>query len=282
MTDVGDFWGLWSPYLAYFEDSFLDLESIDQLRAITVDPVLVVGGGQGLLVEQLQREGLTVDAVDSEPRMIELAERRRGLKFIQADGAKLPFSDNSYNASIVATGVIDFLDDTALIRAIAMEALRVTDDTGKVLVAFYRLHPKVEQLMRYMGTMTKEDHWCYRRTIDMLRLKPWAFLMALKNDPSISTLGALVAVMRTEVFLPRKEKKASRNWRKAWERASQELDDPDALSQGAPEFLPYRNEAQIRGLFGNLDIHVENVFVLDSCTVAQIRTTSEDNSGLML
>jgi ubiquinone/menaquinone biosynthesis C-methylase UbiE len=103
MTDVGDFWGLWSPYLAYFEDSFLDLDSMDQLRAIVVDPVLVIGGGQGLLVERLQREGLKVDGVDSEPRMIEFAEKRRGLKFIQADGARLPFSDNSYNTTIVAT-----------------------------------------------------------------------------------------------------------------------------------------------------------------------------------
>ena len=278
MTGVGNFWALWSPYLSYFEDSFLDLESIDQLRAIVVDPVLVIGGGQGLLVERLQENGLRVDGVDSEPRMIEFAEKRRGLKFIQADGAELPFSDSSYNTSIVATGVIDFLDDKEQIKAIAVEALRVTDDAGKVLVAFYRLHPKVEQLMRYMGTITKANSWCYRRTIDMLRRKPWDLFRFLKNDSNISTLGALIALVRTEMFLPRKERTASRNWRKGWERASQELDNPATLIQAAPESLPYRGEAQIQSLFRDLDIPVQKTLVLDSCIVAQIGELSEGAS----
>jgi len=273
MTDVGDFWGLWSPYLSYFEDMFLDVESINQLKAIVADPVLVVGGGQGLLVGELQKNGFTVDGVDSEPRMIEFAEKRRGLKLIHADGAELPFADNSYNTSIVATGVIDFLDDEDLIRAIALEALRVTDDAGTVLVAFYRLHPKVEQLMRYMGTMTETDLWCYRRTLDMLRRRPWDFFVALKNDPDISTFGALLALTKTQLLLPRKEKKASRNWRKGWKKASQELDNPEALIQGAPEFLPYRGQEQIRNLFKELDIPVRKTLVLDSCVVAQIGQT---------
>jgi hypothetical protein len=104
----------------------------------------------------------------------------------------------------------------------------------------------------------------------MLRLKPWSFFVALKNDPSISTFGALLALVKTQMLLPRKEKKASGNWRKGWKKASQELDNAEALIQGAPEFLPYRGEEQIRNLFEDIDIPVRKTLVLDSCVVAQI------------
>jgi ubiquinone/menaquinone biosynthesis C-methylase UbiE len=270
MTDVGNFWEQWSPYLSYFEDSFLDIESIRQLKAFVTDPVLVIGGGQGLLVGELKKNGFQADGVDSEPRMIEFAEKRRGIKLIQADGANLPFADNHYNTCIVATGVIDFLDDKNQIKAVAMEALRVTDDAGKVLVAFYRVHPKVEALMRYIGTMTEANRWLYRRMINMLKLKPWDFFMAVKNDPTVSTLGALVTLIRTQMFLPRKEKKTAENWKKAWEKACQDLDDPEALIRGAPESLPYRDKEQIHELFKDLTIPVQQTHVLESCIVVRI------------
>lgn len=274
MTNIGDFWKLWSPYLSYIEDNFLDLESIQALKAVVIDPVLVVGGGQGLLMQELQNHGFVVDGVDSEPRMIEYAEKRRGLTLGQADGAKLPFADNSYNTSIVATGVIDFLDDTDPIRAIAMEALRVTDSARKVLVAFYRFHPKVEDLMRYVGMMTKTNRWSYRRSMEMMRLKPWELFLSIKNDPDVSTAGALLALIKMQMFLPRKEKKLTKKWKEGWRKASHELDNPDALIDGSPESLPYRNEEQIRNLFRGLDIAVYTTLTLESCVIAQIGQTS--------
>lgn len=277
MIDMARYWEIWSPYWTYIEENFLDSESIGKLTTIIRVPALVVGAGQGLLIEELQKRGLEVDGVDSEPLMVEFAEKRRGLKLIQADGANLPFSDGSYRTCIIATGVIDFSDDESNIGSIMNEALRVTHDGGKVLVAFYRFHPKVEELMRYTGLITNGSSWCYRRTLEMMRLKPLELFVAIKNDPNVSVLGALLTSVRTQVFLPKKEKRATKNWAKAWEKAKQDSDDPEALFRCSPEFIPYRNEDQIRNLFKNLNITLAQTLVLNSCIVAQITMRTGDS-----
>jgi len=71
-----EFWEKLAPYLSYIEDNFLDLEAIRKLQQHIGDPVLVVGAGQGLLVEELKNIGYTVDGIDNNPRMIEFAENR--------------------------------------------------------------------------------------------------------------------------------------------------------------------------------------------------------------
>jgi len=270
MTDVARFWELWSPYWTYIEENFLDSESIGKLTSIIRDPVLLVGAGQGLLIEELQKKNLHVDGVDSESLMVEFAEKRRGLKLIQANGADMPFSDSSYKTCIVATGVIDFLENESKIRSILNEALRVTVDGGQVFVATYRFHPKVEELMRYVGLITDQDLWCFRRTLDIMRLKPLEQLSIIRNDLDINTFGASWALLRTHMFLPKKEKRGAKNWVKAWEMAKQDLDDPEELLRLSPEFIPYRNEDRIRNLFKKLNITLTQIFVFNSCIVAQL------------
>lgn len=270
MTDVARFWELWSPYWTDIEENFLDSENIGKLTSLIRDPVLVVGAGQGLLIEELQKKDLHVDGVDSEPLMVEFAEERRELKLIQADGADLPFSDNSYETCIVATGVIDFLEDECKIRSILNETLRVTVDGGQVLVASYKFHPKVEKLMRYVGLITDQDVWCYRRTLEMMRLNLLEQLSIIRSDPDISTFGASWALIRTLMFLSKKEKRGAKNWVKAWEKAKQDLDDPEELLRISPEFIPYRNEDQMRNLFKKLNITLTQIFVFNSCMVVQL------------
>jgi len=269
MTDMARYWKIWSPYWSYIEENFLDSESIGKLTSLIRDPALVVGAGQGLLMEELQKRSLKVDGVDSEPFMVELAQKRRGLKLTQADGADMPFSNSSYKTCIIATGVIDFLEDEGKIRSIINEALRVTVDGGQVFVATYKFHPKVEGLMRYIGLITDQDLWCYRRTLEMIILKPLEQFTIIRNDTNISTFGAFCALLRTQMFLPKKEKRGIKNWVKAWEKAKQELDDPEALLRLSPEFIPYRNEDQMRNLFMKLNITLTRTLVFDSCIVTQ-------------
>lgn len=64
MTELASFWKTWSPYWSYIEDSSLDLETINKLTIAIRNPVLIIGAGQGLLVEQLQKKGFKVDGVD--------------------------------------------------------------------------------------------------------------------------------------------------------------------------------------------------------------------------
>lgn len=111
MADIERFWNAWAPYLSYIEDNHLDLANIKTLDRIISDPVLIVGAGQGLLVEQLKKTAHKVDGVDLSPEMVKYAWTRRGLRLIEADGRKLPFADNTYATTIIATGVVDFLND---------------------------------------------------------------------------------------------------------------------------------------------------------------------------
>ncbi len=63
-TNTSIFWETWAPYLSYVENNHLDLDCIKQLRDAISDPVLVVGAGQGLLVEELQKVGIQLTQVN--------------------------------------------------------------------------------------------------------------------------------------------------------------------------------------------------------------------------
>jgi 2-polyprenyl-3-methyl-5-hydroxy-6-metoxy-1,4-benzoquinol methylase len=73
MADTEHYWKRWSPYWVLLEDFFLDLEVINKLTIHIVNPVLIIGAGQGLLVEELQNKGFQVDGIDLEPNMITYA-----------------------------------------------------------------------------------------------------------------------------------------------------------------------------------------------------------------
>ena len=73
-----NFWEVWAPYLSYVENNHLDLDCIRQLKNHVNDPVLVVGAGQGLIVEDLQKMGFKADGIELNPTMIEYAKKRRG------------------------------------------------------------------------------------------------------------------------------------------------------------------------------------------------------------
>jgi 2-polyprenyl-3-methyl-5-hydroxy-6-metoxy-1,4-benzoquinol methylase len=70
MVETESYWTAWAPYWSYQEDFFLDLDAINKLSALITNPVLIIGAGQGLLVEQLQKNNFTVDGIDSDPQMI--------------------------------------------------------------------------------------------------------------------------------------------------------------------------------------------------------------------
>ena len=72
--------------------------------------LLEVGCGMGELAERIARElGVTVNAVDFSPRMVELS-RARGVDVILADAQDLPFENRSFDAAI-ANWVLYHLPD---------------------------------------------------------------------------------------------------------------------------------------------------------------------------
>lgn len=266
-------WSAWAPYWSYQEDFFLDSKTINKLSAAIASPVLIIGAGQGLLVDQLLKNDFTVDGIDSDPQMISYAKKRRGLNLIQANATNLPFADDSYKTSIIATGVVDFIDDEEQIRLIINEALRVTDDSGKVFIAFYRYHPEVEAILKFMGTITKERILRFKKLNEMTILSlenPLKFISAVRKEANVGLINAFFVLMKAQLFLPKKEKKQSRRLSVIWKKAKNELDNPQSLIDCLPELVPYRKDREIRNLLKSLNLSIKNIHVYDGCTIVQL------------
>ena len=273
MKEATSYWTAWSPYWSYQEDFFLDLEAINKLSAFITNPVLIIGAGQGLLVEQLRKNNFTVDGIDSDPQMISYAKERRGIDLIQANAREMPFANDSYKTSIVATGVVDFIDDEEQIKSIINETLRVTDSSGKMFVAFYKYHSKVETLLKYTGMITDKNLLRFKKLAEITMLSfenPFQFINAVRKEAKVSYLYAIFVLMKTQLLLPKKEKRASKKLSSLWKRAKNELDNPQSLIDCLPELVPYRDGEQIRGLFRNLNFSIKNMYFYDSCTIVQL------------
>lgn len=276
MTEVARFWETWAPYLSYIEDNHLDLANIEKLSGIISDPVLIIGAGQGLLVEQLQKSGHKVDGIDQSPQMIKYAETRRGLKLIEADASNLPFASEMYNTAIIATGVVDFLDDDGQVRAIVDEARRVTRDSGKVLVAFLGVHPAAERFARRIGLITDTGTFHQKKFFELTRLSPWQTLMSFRRDTRMGIFRALRELFLLQIFLPRKEKEISKSLAQVWKVA----DNPQALIDSGIASLPYRTEDDVRALCARLQFPVDRFFVFGNyCYVVQIEPKDRKIAG---
>lgn len=266
MSDKVNFWEAWAPYWGDMEDNFLDLDSIDELSSLIEGPGLVVGAGQGILVERLRGKGLVVDGIDAEPEMVAYARERRGLDIVLANGQEMPFDDNAYKTSVIATGVIDFMEDDGQIRSIVSEALRVTEDDGKVLVAFCRIPAQGEELMRYTGLLTDEGRWRIKRMFELFTLGAFDFIRTVAEEANVGYVRAFFKLVKLGMLAPRKEQKAV----KRWVEMLKKIDRCEELIESVPESLPYRNEESIRMLFYGLDIPVREMFRFASCMIVRV------------
>jgi hypothetical protein len=195
------------------------------------------------------------------------------LDLIQADASNMPFADDSYKTSIIATGVVDFMDDEEQIKSIINEALRVTDKTGKVFVAFYKYHPRVDALLKHTGLITENRLLRFKKLAEMTMLSfenPIRFISAVRKETNIGFLGTLFILLRTQLFLPKKEKRESRKLSAVWKRARNELDNPQSLIDCLPELVPYRSKEEIISLFKDLNFSITNMYFYDSCTIVQL------------
>ncbi len=266
MANESNFWQLWAPHLVYLEDNHLDLRTINALVEKISSPVLVVGGGQGLLVNELQKEGFLVDGVDSSPEMVKLAEQRRGVKLVLTDGSSLPFADGSYGTSIIATGVIDFLDDDNQIRQIIDETRRVTGKEGKLLISFYKIHPVTERFMKRIGIVNDQGTLRRRRLFELSRLDPKDFIAAIRKDTNLSLFSIIAELIRLQLFLPEQERILTKNLSMILKSA----DNADELIASVSESIPHRNRDSIDALFKKLDIPINELLDFETCFVVDV------------
>lgn len=113
--------------------------------------VLDIGMGSGAFVEDLRKKG--VDAVGVDIVLTEDQKTEGHSKyFIEADAAKLPFPDNTFDSTYSIWSVFSYAvdnywkDQGVFFQNCVLEALRVTKKGGAI-----RLAPSSQELMQYLN-----------------------------------------------------------------------------------------------------------------------------------
>lgn len=260
-----EFWDALAPYHALIEDNYFDLRSVRLLMDSLQEPVLIVGGGQGLIVAELRNRGVRCDGIDSSPEMIRYASLRRGVNLIKADAKAMPFTPGTYKAIIYATGVIDFIADEQTIGAILNEGRRIANGSGRIFVAFYRLNKAQEQFMKRVGLLANHQV-SNRQSLEIYRLKPHEMVGWVAQRAGVSPLRAV------GILLGMTARCWARDIRTTF-RMQRIFRDPEvarALHNAAPERQPYRNATEIRNLFQRLGIPIKGLQLFQSCHIVEL------------
>ncbi len=105
--------------------------------------VIDVATGTGAQAYELAQLGLDVTGVDLSPEMLEQAKKKLHkslkLRFLHADGTKLPFRDNEFDGASISLGLHDMPYEIGL--AVLSEIKRVVKRNGSILVVDY-MEPK--------------------------------------------------------------------------------------------------------------------------------------------
>lgn len=266
------FWDALAPHHSRIENNYFDLATARRIARELRPPVLVVGAGQGLLVEELRKRRLECHGVDFSPEMIRHAKSRRGLDLIRADAGALPFANDTYGTVVYATGVVDFNPDEAAIRGILNEGMRVVDGAGRILIGFYRLSSAQEKFLQRVGLL-RENMLLHRECFRLYLLSPAQILSWMVRRAGTNHLGAAMLLLRVSILGAFREMVMGLRMREIL----RELEDPNPLIDSAPERLPYRNEAGIRRLFEALAIPFR-IRAFPPCWIVEI-TVSKKGEG---
>lgn len=265
MTNSLDFWDALAPYHAAVEDNYLDLASVRHILPEIATPVLVIGGGHGLVIEELRRSGLRAEGVDWSLEMIKHARLRRGIDLVHADARNLPFADRTYGTIIYATGVIDFTSDEPGIGSMLAEGRRLIQDGGAIFIAFYKVSKALETFMTSCGLLTNNEI-AMRRSFELYLLNPFQMIRWLADQAGWNRFRATLVLLRMSVLCTGKERKTTLQM----QRVIRGLENSAQFIQAVPETQPYRNEAAIRSLFGRLGLSISWLRDLTSCFMVRI------------
>jgi demethylmenaquinone methyltransferase/2-methoxy-6-polyprenyl-1,4-benzoquinol methylase len=99
--------------------------------------ILDIAAGTGSSSRPLVDKGAEVTALDFSHGMIKQGRKQnKNINFVQGDALKLPFEDNSFDVTTISFG----LRNTSNTDKVLKEALRVTKDGGRIVVAEFS-HP---------------------------------------------------------------------------------------------------------------------------------------------
>jgi ubiquinone/menaquinone biosynthesis C-methylase UbiE len=255
-----------APHHFAIENSYLDVPTIRRMMDQVHDPVLIVGGGQGLIVEALRKNGFQCDGIDFSGEMIRYARLRRGITLVRADATAMPLADRTYATVIYSTGVIDFTGDEERIKAMLAEGRRVLKDAGKIFVAFFRTSAAQERFLTRVGLVSNAV-LAHRKALEVYLMNPAQTVAWVAKNAGLSHFRAATLLLRTWAGSTMQEKRLTFRM----QRMFRKMDDAAALINAAPETQPYRNEAEIRKLFNRLEIPVTQIEAFASCYMVRVQ-----------
>jgi hypothetical protein len=177
----------------------------------------------------------------------------------------MPIGDGAYGTVIYATGVIDFTEDESAIAAMLQEGRRVLRHQGRIFIAFYRQSAASERFMTAVGLLrgTVLDT---RGSLELHLMNPATMTAWIAKKSGLGTLRASALLLCTALSTTMREKKMAATMQKLFRR----MRDPEILLRSAPQSQPYRNEAEIRRLFGRLKIPLKDLEEFGSCFIAEV------------
>ena len=260
-----EFWDQLAPHHAALENNFFDLLSVRTLLEELVSPVLIVGAGQGLIVNELIQRGIDCDGVDLSPEMIRYAKERRGLTLVQANALAMPFRDQSYGTIIYATGVIDFMENEQAIGVILKEGRRVVQPSGSIFFAFYRLSDALERFL-ILVKLLKDGVLDQKASLETYLLGPVQMVRWVTHRTNTNTLRVAALFLRLAFGTTIQEKINTRRMQKLF----RNREVARRFIESAPHQQPYRNKAKIEALFRRIAIPTNEVRTLRSCFIVKI------------
>jgi ABC-2 type transport system ATP-binding protein len=274
MPGFDKWWRAWAPFWEHLENTHFAIREIEMVLPGLSDPILIVGAGQGLIVEHLRKKGYRADGVDLEREMIIAAKKRRSLDFIRADALALPFRTGSYQTVVIASGVVDYIDDDDVAIRIIEEAKRLVAPFGNLITAFYQLNPIVEKVYKKMGVVVEDQGYYLGRIfkiLSLLRENPLKCVKPISGWTKKSYPIAFLYWTKLGLTLPKELKEEQNKVDAAVDAALKQGVSKDALFGSVPKLVPYRKIPEAESLLDKAGFPVYRFELTDECLVACCR-----------
>jgi ubiquinone/menaquinone biosynthesis C-methylase UbiE len=142
-------WAWAYDYEKYFFSSFRK-KAAHFLNVKSPSKILDVATGTGALAFDMAKLGHDVTGIDLSSGMLAQAKKKLSpklkLKFQEADGTKLPFKDNSFDATTISWGIHDMPYEIGF--KVLQEMKRVTKKNGKIMIVDY-MEPKKHLVAKF-------------------------------------------------------------------------------------------------------------------------------------
>jgi hypothetical protein len=272
MTVATKYWDGFSVYMEYMENALgINLDNLGPIIPLIKSPVLVVGAGQGLLVEELRKRGFAAEGIDMSPQMVAGAEKRRGIKLFLGNANHMPFKKGQFKTTIVATGVLDFLEDRGQIEAIMAEARRVTDEPGEIFATLFGMTPQMEELSRYVGALSENrfDQRIYNQLMWGPKGPLKEAIALITKDPRKSIPGLVFRLIKAGRSSERNKTRRDRIRELRKLIKAGKIESPRSLRDYLPGYLFIRSDKEIEELLTDVSFPPKRVYVFDNCKIAR-------------